>query len=44
MANNAKVSGEGCIENLSSNPEAIHIGNNSLLGANYSSTATAEQS
>jgi acetyltransferase-like isoleucine patch superfamily enzyme len=31
MANNAKISAEGCIENLSSNPEAIDIGKNSFI-------------
>ena len=31
MANTAKISAEGCIENLSSNPDAIKIGRNSFI-------------
>jgi maltose O-acetyltransferase len=31
MANNARISEEGCIENISSNPEAIHVGRNSFV-------------
>jgi maltose O-acetyltransferase len=31
MGNNAKISAEGYIENLSSNPEAIQVGNNSFI-------------
>ena len=31
MDDNAKISTEGCIENLSSNPEAIHVGKNSFI-------------
>jgi len=31
MANTAKISAEGCIENLSSNPDAIQIGRNSFI-------------
>ena len=31
MANNTKISDEGCIENLSSNPEAIQVGNSSFI-------------
>ena len=31
MANNATISPEGCIENLSSNPERIHVEKNSFI-------------